>query len=215
MAGALAVVVRSTLKSDFRRINPTTERIVLVDMAPRVLGSFSEGLSKAAKRRLEELGVEIRLGHSVDQIDADGVTVAGERIASKTVIWTKFCTPPGCSAASGDAVRRSTTASASPSTSSVNRFAPATPSCRFRSRRARSLAPPVAQRTNSSTAAENDSECSSTCSRNSFQDLKPYSRAMTNCASCNAIASWPSGAAALCVSHVPASRFAGTSGRIG
>jgi NADH dehydrogenase FAD-containing subunit len=93
MAGALAIFVRSTLKSDFRRINPASARIVLVDMAPRVLGPFSEGLSKAAKQRLEKLGVEVRLGHSVDQIDADGIVVAGERIASKTVIWTAGVAP--------------------------------------------------------------------------------------------------------------------------
>src|ERR1700730_9680099 len=93
MAGALAVLVRSTLKSEFRRIEPASARIVLVDMAPRVLGSFSEGLSKAAKERLEKLGVEVRLGNSVDQIDADGVVVAGERIASKTVIWTAGVAP--------------------------------------------------------------------------------------------------------------------------
>lgn len=93
MAGALAIFVRSTLKSDFRRINPASARIVLVDMAPRVLGTFSESLSKAAKQRLERLGVEVRLGHSVDQIDADGIVVAGERIASKTVIWTAGVAP--------------------------------------------------------------------------------------------------------------------------
>jgi len=93
MAGALAIFVRSTLKSDFRRINPASARIVLVDMAPRVLGPFSESLSNAAKQRLEKLGVEVRLGHSVDQIDADGIVVAGERIASKTVIWTAGVAP--------------------------------------------------------------------------------------------------------------------------
>jgi NADH dehydrogenase len=93
MAGALAVLVRTSLKSEFRRIDPASARIVLVDMAPRVLGSFSEGLSKAAKSRLENLGVEVRLGHSVDQIDADGIVVAGERIASKTVIWTAGVAP--------------------------------------------------------------------------------------------------------------------------
>jgi NADH dehydrogenase FAD-containing subunit len=93
MAGALAVLVRTTLKSDFRRINPASARIVLVDMAPRVLPPFSEDLSKAAKQRLENLGVEVRLGHSVDQIDADGIVVAGERIASKTVIWTAGVAP--------------------------------------------------------------------------------------------------------------------------
>jgi NADH:ubiquinone reductase (H+-translocating) len=93
MAGALAVLVRTTLKSDFRRIDPASSRIVLVDMAPRVLPPFSEDLSKAAKQRLEKLGVEVRLGHSVDLIDADGIVVAGERIASKTVIWTAGVAP--------------------------------------------------------------------------------------------------------------------------
>jgi NADH:ubiquinone reductase (H+-translocating) len=93
MASALAILVRTTLKSDFRRIDPTSARIVLVDMAPRVLPPFSEDLSEAAKRRLEELGVEVRLGHSVDQIDDDGIVVAGERIASKTVIWTAGVAP--------------------------------------------------------------------------------------------------------------------------
>ena len=93
MASALAIFVRNPLKSDFRRVDPASARIVLVDMAPRVLGTFSESLSKAAKQRLEKLGVEVRLGHSVDQIDADGVVVAGDRIASKTVIWTAGVAP--------------------------------------------------------------------------------------------------------------------------
>jgi NADH dehydrogenase FAD-containing subunit len=93
MAGALAVLVRSTLKSDFRRIDPASAKIVIVDLAPRVLGSFSEPLSTAAKVRLENLGVDVRLGHGVDHIDAEGVVVAGERIASRTVIWTAGVAP--------------------------------------------------------------------------------------------------------------------------
>jgi NADH dehydrogenase FAD-containing subunit len=93
MAGALAVLVRTSLKSEFRRIDPASARIVLVDMAPRVLGPFPEGLSKAARTRLEKLGVEVRLGHAVEQIDADGIVIAGERIASKTVIWTAGVAP--------------------------------------------------------------------------------------------------------------------------
>jgi NADH dehydrogenase FAD-containing subunit len=93
MAGALAIFVRNTLKSDFRRIDPVSARIVLVDMAPRVLGAFSENLSMAAKERLEKLGVEVRLGHSVDQIDDEGIVLAGERTASKTVIWTAGVAP--------------------------------------------------------------------------------------------------------------------------
>ena len=93
MAGALAVLVKTTLKSNFRRIDPASARIVLVDMGPRVLGPFPEHLSLAARQRLVNLGVEVRLGHRVDQIDADGVVVAGERIASKTMIWTAGVTP--------------------------------------------------------------------------------------------------------------------------
>ena len=93
MAGAIAVLVRSALRSEFRRIDPTSARIVLVDMGKRVLGGFSEGLSAKAQSRLESLGVEVRLGHGVDQIDADGVIVADERIASKSVIWTAGVAP--------------------------------------------------------------------------------------------------------------------------
>src|SRR5215470_14086079 len=93
MAGALAILVRSSLRSEFRRIDPTLARIVLIDMAPRVLGPFAESLSAAARTRLEKLGVEVRLGHGADLIDADGVVVGGERIVSKTVIWTAGVAP--------------------------------------------------------------------------------------------------------------------------
>ena len=93
MAGALAVLVKTTLKSNFRRIDPASARVVLVDRGPRVLGTFSEHLSQAAKQRLENLGVEVHVGRAVDQIDADGVVVGGERIASKTVIWTAGVAP--------------------------------------------------------------------------------------------------------------------------
>ena len=93
MAAALGVMVKKTLRSEFRRIDPLSARIVLVDMGNRVLGTFAEGLSEAAKKHLEELGVEVRLGHGVDQIDEEGVIVGGERIASKTVIWTAGVAP--------------------------------------------------------------------------------------------------------------------------
>jgi NADH dehydrogenase len=93
MASAIAILVRHSLKSEFRRIDPTAARIVLLDRAPRVLATFSEKLSAAAQKRLESLGVEVRLGHAVDQIDADGVIVGGERLVSKTVIWTAGVAP--------------------------------------------------------------------------------------------------------------------------
>jgi NADH dehydrogenase FAD-containing subunit len=87
VAGALAVLVRKTLPSEFRRIDPKCARIVLIDRGPRLLAGFAESLSNATKARLEKLGVEVRLGTSVDHVDEQGVIASGERITSKTVIW--------------------------------------------------------------------------------------------------------------------------------
>jgi NADH dehydrogenase len=88
MASAIAVLTQITLKREFRRIDPSSARIVLVDRGTRPLATFAPELSSAAKRRLEKLGVEVRLGQGVDRVDEHGVIVAGERIACKTVIWT-------------------------------------------------------------------------------------------------------------------------------
>ena len=93
MAGAIAVLIRKSLRTQFRRIDPTTARVVLVQRGNKVLGSYSDDLPSAAKARLEKLGVEVRLGKSVDQIDEEGIVVGGERIASKTVIWTAGVAP--------------------------------------------------------------------------------------------------------------------------
>ncbi len=93
MAAALAVFVCTTLRSDFRRIDPTSARIVLIDANRNVLGTFAPDLSEAAEKHLQKLGVEIHLGHAVEKIDSEGVIVAGERIASKTVIWTAGVAP--------------------------------------------------------------------------------------------------------------------------
>jgi len=93
MASAIAVMIESTLKGDFRRVDPRSARIVLVDAAQRPLGTFAPGLSRAALNRLRKLGVEVMLGKAVESIDGEGVIVAGERIASKTVIWTAGVAP--------------------------------------------------------------------------------------------------------------------------
>lgn len=93
MAAALAVLVRTTLRSEFRRIDPTSARIVLVDANRNVLKTFAPALSEAAEDHLQKLGVEIHLGHAVEKIDNEGVIIAGERIASKTVIWTAGVEP--------------------------------------------------------------------------------------------------------------------------
>src|SRR5262245_54633393 len=93
LAAALAILVRTTLRSEFRRVDPLSARIVLVDAGNRVLGAFAPDLSGSALRRLERLGVEVRLGHGVDTVDEDDVIVRGERIASRTVIWAAGVAP--------------------------------------------------------------------------------------------------------------------------
>ena len=93
MAAAIATLVRNTLKSEFKRVKPELTRVILLDAGQRVLGTFAEGLSEAARKQLETIGVEVRTKHGADCIDADGVIVGGERISSKTVIWTAGVAP--------------------------------------------------------------------------------------------------------------------------
>ena len=93
MASAISVMIRTTLRKDFRRISPESARIVLADMAQRPLGTFSENLSEAARLRLLELGVEVRLGKAVQSIDEDGVILGDERIPGRSVIWTAGVAP--------------------------------------------------------------------------------------------------------------------------
>ncbi len=87
LAGAIAELAHRTLRGDFRHIDVTSARIVLIEALPRLLNTFPDSLSEKATRKLEKLGVEVRAGGRVEEVDADGVIVAGERIASHTVIW--------------------------------------------------------------------------------------------------------------------------------
>jgi NADH dehydrogenase FAD-containing subunit len=93
LAGAIAQMTRMTLKSDFRRIDPASARIILLDGGSRILSSFAEPLSRKAHERLRRLGVEIRTGRNVEQVDDQGVVVGGERIRSRTIIWTAGVKP--------------------------------------------------------------------------------------------------------------------------
>jgi len=88
LAASLARMARITLRSNFRHIDPAQTRIVLLEGAPRILGSFSEALAAEAQARLEALGVEVRTHAMVRAVDANGVTADGDRIESKTVLWT-------------------------------------------------------------------------------------------------------------------------------
>jgi NADH dehydrogenase FAD-containing subunit len=93
MASAIAVMVRTTLRKNFRRIDPKSVHIILVDMGKRPLGTFAESLSEAARIRLLQLGIDVRLEKAVQAIDAEGAVVGDERIPSKTVIWTAGVAP--------------------------------------------------------------------------------------------------------------------------
>jgi NADH:ubiquinone reductase (H+-translocating) len=93
MASAIAVMVKTTLRKNFRRIDPKSVHIVLVDQGKRPLGTFAEALSEAAMFRLMELGVDVRLERAVHAIDAEGAVLGSERIPSKTVIWTAGVAP--------------------------------------------------------------------------------------------------------------------------
>ena len=82
-----------TLRSNFRQIDPATTSILLLDGAKRILPSFAELLSRKAAKRLERLGVKILTEALVDEIDEEGVIVAGKRIESATVSWTAGVAP--------------------------------------------------------------------------------------------------------------------------
>jgi NADH dehydrogenase len=87
LAGALAELAKAALARNFRHIDPTTARIVLVEAGPRLLPGFPASLSEAAARALTRLGVEIRLGTTVTSCSADGARLGDEQITSRTVIW--------------------------------------------------------------------------------------------------------------------------------
>ncbi len=87
MAGSIAELAHTTLARDFRRIRPSTARIVLCDAGDRVLASFPRRLSDYAVRRLGRIGVELRLGAGVKALDRQGVLAGDERIVAAFVFW--------------------------------------------------------------------------------------------------------------------------------
>lgn len=87
MAGAVAELAKRALAMDFRSIDPRSARIFLVEAGPRVLPAFELSLSEAARRSLQALGVDVRLGAGVTDCESDGVSMGGERIECRTIIW--------------------------------------------------------------------------------------------------------------------------------
>jgi NADH:ubiquinone reductase (H+-translocating) len=87
LAGAIADLSRDILSADFHRIRREELRVVLIEAAPRILTAFDPPLSEKARQQLQDLGVEVRSGVRVENVDATGVTVAGQLIAARTVLW--------------------------------------------------------------------------------------------------------------------------------
>ena len=91
MAGAIAELARKSIRDDFRSILPGSTRIVLVEAGPRLLPVFPESLSAEAKRVVEAMGVEVRLGVPVTNITSENVTLGSgadaQVIAAKTTMW--------------------------------------------------------------------------------------------------------------------------------
>ena len=87
MAGAIAEVARQTLARDFRRIDPRTARIVLIEGGPRLLPTFSERHSNYARDTLAAMGVDVMTSNPVLECDSRGVDLAGGRVEAGSVIW--------------------------------------------------------------------------------------------------------------------------------
>ena len=87
MAGAIAEIARQTLAKDFRRIDPRTARIILLEAGPRVLPALPQDLSDYAAAALTRMGVEVRTSTRVTNCDARGVDLDQGRIDAGTVIW--------------------------------------------------------------------------------------------------------------------------------
>ena len=87
LSGAIRELTRYSLARDFRRIKPEHARVLLFEGGPDVLAGFPKQLVRYARRRLRRMGVEVHTGVQVEQVDADGVVAAGERVTAANVFW--------------------------------------------------------------------------------------------------------------------------------
>ena len=87
LAGAIVELARETLKGEFRRADPASARVVLIEAANKVLGNFRPELSEYSLQALRHLGVEVILGEPVEEIDADGLVYGGKRLDAECIIW--------------------------------------------------------------------------------------------------------------------------------
>ena len=87
LAGAIAELAHKSIIRDFRHISPASARILLVEAEPHLLTAFPVSLADKARRKLEQLGVEVKTGAAVKDVDAESVVIGDERVPTKTVIW--------------------------------------------------------------------------------------------------------------------------------
>jgi NADH dehydrogenase len=87
LAGALGEISRQTIARDFRVIDPTKARIILLEGGPRILSTYPESLSGRAQAQLERIGVEVRTRAMVTRVTPDAVWLGGEQIRCRTVLW--------------------------------------------------------------------------------------------------------------------------------
>ncbi len=87
LAGAIGEMTRFTLAKDYRNIDPTLTRVILIEAGPRILPSFAPSLSSRATRDLERLGVQVWTNSHVNHLDQTGVGVGADHIEARTVLW--------------------------------------------------------------------------------------------------------------------------------
>ena len=106
LAGTLAEIARHTLTREFRRIDPRTAQVLLVEAGPRILPAFPAELSRSAHRQLERLGVSVRTHSSVTSISAAAVRIGEDSVPTRTVVWAAGVTASTLGRALGVSVDR-------------------------------------------------------------------------------------------------------------
>ena len=87
MAGAIAEISRYTMARDFRHIDPSQARVILIEGEPRLLGAYPPDLSESARKQLADLGVEVRTSTRATNITEAGVQIGDEFIPCRVKIW--------------------------------------------------------------------------------------------------------------------------------
>jgi NADH dehydrogenase len=87
LAGALAEIARKSLTHDFHNFDPASAKVVLIEAGPHLLGAYPDKLSQKARLSLQRLGVDVRTGTMVTDVQRDGVRAGPDWIGARTVLW--------------------------------------------------------------------------------------------------------------------------------